>query len=36
MNVFEAIQKRREMTKFLDQPIPNERLEQILEAAYLP
>ncbi|REJ22158.1 MAG: nitroreductase [Bacillaceae bacterium] len=35
MNVFEAIQKRREMTKFLDQPIPNERLEQILEAAYL-
>ena len=31
MNVFEAIQKRREITKFLDKKIPKDTLEQIFE-----
>jgi nitroreductase len=35
MNVFEAIQKRREITKFLDKKIPKDTLEQILDAGYL-
>ena len=35
MNVFEAIQKRREITKFLDKTIPKDTLEQILDAGYL-
>ena len=35
MNVFEAIQKRQEITKFLDKKIPKDTLEQILDAGYL-
>ena len=35
MNVFEAIQKRPEITKFLDKTIPKDTLEQILDAGYL-
>ncbi len=35
MNVFESIQKRREITRFLDKQIPSQQLEQLLEAAYL-
>jgi nitroreductase len=35
MNVFETIQKRREITKFLDKQISQERLNQILNAGYL-
>lgn len=35
MNVFEAISKRREITEFLEKPIPSEILERVLNAAYL-
>lgn len=35
MKVFESIQKRREITHFLDKPISSQKLEQILESAYL-
>lgn len=35
MDVFEAIQKRREITNFLDTPIAKEKLEQVLNAGYL-
>ncbi len=35
MNVFESIQKRREITNFLNQPIPSKQLEQIVESAFL-
>ncbi len=35
MNVLEAIQRRREITAFTDQPIPAEELAQVTEAAYL-
>jgi nitroreductase len=35
MDVFETIQKRREITKFLDKKIDKEQLEQILNAGYL-
>ncbi|WP_428909593.1 nitroreductase family protein [Niallia sp. Krafla_26] len=35
MDVFEAIQNRREVTKYLDKPIPKDQLEQILNAGYL-
>jgi nitroreductase len=35
MNVFEAIESRREITHFLDRPIPEEHLEQLLNSGYL-
>jgi nitroreductase len=35
MDVFEAIQKRREITHYQKKPIPADNLEQILNAAYL-
>lgn len=35
MNIFEAIQKRREITHYLQKPISAEELEQILNSAYL-
>ncbi|WP_338448941.1 nitroreductase family protein [Niallia oryzisoli] len=35
MMVFEAIQKRREITHYIQKPIASEELEQILQAAYL-
>lgn len=35
MNVFEAIQNRREITNFLDQKIQDDVLEKVVDAAYL-
>ena len=35
MNVFEAIQTRREITHFQKKPILSETLEQVLNSAYL-
>lgn len=35
MDVIEAIRTRREMIRFKDKPVPNEILENILEAGYL-
>ncbi len=35
MNIFEAIQKRREITHYQQKAIPTEDLEQIVNAAYL-
>ncbi|MBM7554246.1 nitroreductase family protein [Thalassobacillus pellis] len=35
MNVLDAIRNRREITKFLDEEIPADTLEKILEAAYM-
>jgi nitroreductase len=35
MNVISAIEKRREITKFKQNPIPNESLEKLMQALYL-
>ncbi|MFC7391750.1 nitroreductase family protein [Scopulibacillus cellulosilyticus] len=35
MDVFKAIKNRREITNFQDKPIPEEHLEQLLNAGYL-
>lgn len=35
MNVLDAIRKRREITHYQNKPIPQEDLEQVLDAAYL-
>jgi nitroreductase len=35
MNVFDAIQKRREITQFQEKKVPKEELDQLLDAGYL-